>query len=197
MNTSKTVSEQISAFADGELNPEQQEQLIRSLREPAARDDWDRLQLSGDTLRSSESAVAFSAGFSDRMAARLAAEPAFLGAASAMTAGATEPKHQTAAAHAPQRAFRRMAIPGAALAATVLLAVAVGPRLHGAHGGNVASLAQPGGAVAVAALSYDDQTLLRNPQIDEYLAAHQRFSPSLYSTAQYARPSTLATESNK
>lgn len=39
--------------------------------------------------------------------------------------------------------------------------------------------------------------MLRDPEIDQYLLAHQRFSPSLYSTAQYARSATFATDKDK
>lgn len=196
MNTSKTVNEQISAFADSEVPAEQQEHFVKALREPTAREAWDTYHLIGDTLRSSDSAVTLSAGFAGRMAARLAAEPSFLGNATAVN----NPAHVGSVIQAPsvpQRALRRLALPGAAMAATVLLAVAVGPRLHGNHPESVASAARPAAVVAVSAGMRDDQTVLRNPQIDEYLVAHQRFSPSLYSTAQYARPSTFATESNK
>ncbi len=38
---------------------------------------------------------------------------------------------------------------------------------------------------------------LRDPLIDQYLLAHQRFSPSVYSTAQYARSAAFANEKDK
>jgi sigma-E factor negative regulatory protein RseA len=39
--------------------------------------------------------------------------------------------------------------------------------------------------------------VLRDPRIDEYLMAHQRFSPSVYSSAQYARSATFASDTGK
>lgn len=39
--------------------------------------------------------------------------------------------------------------------------------------------------------------VLRDPSLDEYLMAHQRFSPSVYSTAQFARSSTFANEAGR
>jgi len=42
-----------------------------------------------------------------------------------------------------------------------------------------------------------ENEILRDPGIDEYLLAHQRFSPSVYSTAQYARSATFAVDSDK
>lgn len=52
-------------------------------------------------------------------------------------------------------------------------------------------------AVLAQAASADPVVILRDPQIDEYLLAHQRFSPSLYSTAQFARSATFAADSGK
>lgn len=40
-------------------------------------------------------------------------------------------------------------------------------------------------------------TMLRDPRIDDYLLAHQRFSPSLYSGAQYVRSASFANDSEK
>jgi sigma-E factor negative regulatory protein RseA len=45
--------------------------------------------------------------------------------------------------------------------------------------------------------SVKDEVILRDPRIDEYLVAHQRFSPSLYSTARYVRNAPFIAESNK
>ncbi|MBI3231122.1 MAG: sigma-E factor negative regulatory protein [Burkholderiales bacterium] len=42
-----------------------------------------------------------------------------------------------------------------------------------------------------------DFVYLRDPQFDQYLLAHQRFSPSVYSTAQYARSAAFANEKDK
>ncbi|MES2933835.1 MAG: sigma-E factor negative regulatory protein [Pseudomonadota bacterium] len=39
--------------------------------------------------------------------------------------------------------------------------------------------------------------MLRDPGIDDYLLAHQRVSPSIYSTAQYARSATFSSDSEK
>jgi sigma-E factor negative regulatory protein RseA len=43
----------------------------------------------------------------------------------------------------------------------------------------------------------NEAVVLRDPGLDEYLLAHQRFSPSVYSTAQFARSSTFANDSGK
>jgi sigma-E factor negative regulatory protein RseA len=41
------------------------------------------------------------------------------------------------------------------------------------------------------------EVVLRDPRIDDYLLAHQRFSPSMYSTAQFARSATFETAPGK
>ncbi len=39
--------------------------------------------------------------------------------------------------------------------------------------------------------------MLRDPRIDDYLAAHQRFSPSVYSSAQYVRSAAFVSDSGQ
>ena len=198
MNTVKSINEQVSAFADGEFDTSPQDQIVKALREPAIHEAWTTYHIIGDTLRSRDSAVTMSAGFTERLAARLAAEPAFLGNAAPLAASpAAHCASHEMATSAFRTTGRKFAMPGAALAATVLLAVAMGPRIYHAQEGRLASIAQPAGIIATAMPAHDGEAVLRNPQIDEYLVAHQRFSPSLYSTAQYARPSTFAAESSK
>lgn len=50
-------------------------------------------------------------------------------------------------------------------------------------------------AATIAAVH--DGQMLRDERIDEYLAAHQRFSPSVYSTAQYTRSAAFVGDSEK
>lgn len=49
----------------------------------------------------------------------------------------------------------------------------------------------------VVTLEQQQGEVLRDPRIDEYLMAHQRFSPSVYSSAQYARSATFASDTGK
>lgn len=201
MNISTSSNQHISTIIDGECDASHQDASLDALHEAAGREAWDTYHLLGDVLRSNDSAVTFSAGFSERMAARLAGEPTFLGppatAPSMMPSARRDCTADAGSRALGSRALRRIAVPGA-LAATVLLAVAVGPRLYEAHEGRLAgALGGTTGVVSMASAARDGEAVLRNPQIDEYLVAHQRFSPSLYSTAQYARPSTFATEASK
>ena len=55
-------------------------------------------------------------------------------------------------------------------------------------------VAQEGGQIS--GLSQQGE-VARDPRIDEYLMAHQRFSPSMYSSAQYARSAGFTIDSDK
>ena len=187
MNTNKTSDARISAFADGSLDGAQHEQLLLALEQPEARQTWETYHCIGDVLRLPDTAVEFSAGFAARMADRLAAEPAHLGAsavaAPVMDTGAGQPWHAG-------MMLRKFGMRGAGVAAAVVFTLIAIPKLslqqHGSDSNaSIAKLADPAGAAA--------GEVLRNPQIDEYLLAHQRYSPSVYNTAQYARSATFST----
>lgn len=79
MDTNRKTRETISAFADGELPESEHELALASLREPDGRQTWALYHRIGDLLRASPPAPAYapelSPAFSDRLAARLAAEP--------------------------------------------------------------------------------------------------------------------------
>jgi sigma-E factor negative regulatory protein RseA len=53
------------------------------------------------------------------------------------------------------------------------------------------------GQLAVVSGTGTGEVVLRDPRIDDYLLAHQRFSPSMYSTAQFARSATFETAPGK
>jgi sigma-E factor negative regulatory protein RseA len=195
MNTKDMSREQISALADGELSDQQLEVALAALRQQDARADWDVYHQIGDVLRSDDMAVSLSPEFSARMAARLEAEPAIVA-----------PIVQTVPSIAP-RPSRRWAIPGMVAAAAMAgIAFVTTPHLMVALQGQsdasaVASstpaLAVPSASESTVAASVAGDVVLRDPRIDDYLLAHQRFSPSVYSTAQYARSATFATDSSK
>jgi sigma-E factor negative regulatory protein RseA len=78
MDTHKTLHEHISALADGELSDSERELAFAALDTPEGQAAWRAYHLAGDVLRSTSDG-ALSAGFSARLAAALAAEPAFGG----------------------------------------------------------------------------------------------------------------------
>lgn len=185
MNTSKSMQEQISAFVDGELAPAVEASVLAALRSPAERAAWDDYHHIGDILRSVEMAAAVRSDFATRMAAHLAAEPTFIAATAEVAPADLRP------AVGQARWLKSFAISGVAIAAAVVLTIVGIPRMATLQGAAVGKSDAP--ALNAAA----GVTMLRDPRVEEYLLAHQRFSPSVFSTAQFARSATFATDSLK
>lgn len=205
MDTKEMTREQISALADGELADQHVELALAALRQDEGRADWEIYHQIGDVLRSDDMAVSLSPGFTARMAARLDAEPTII-------APAFDPNRDDSAdssrnrigAGARTSQARRWALPSmAAAAAMATVAFFTTPQLMVALKGDdaareaVSKMASGVDQTGVVAASAPEGVVLRDPRIDDYLMAHQRFSPSLYSTAQFARSATFATDSNK
>jgi sigma-E factor negative regulatory protein RseA len=74
MDTNKKNREYISALADDEVAPGDQELALAALLTPEGRAAWETYHRIGDTLRAAASPD-LSPGFAERLAARLAAEP--------------------------------------------------------------------------------------------------------------------------
>ncbi|MGV3655331.1 MAG: sigma-E factor negative regulatory protein [Noviherbaspirillum sp.] len=210
MDTNKMMKERISALSDGELGYAEVDGALAELRSPEGRTLWQNYHEIGDMIRSEEMTIRLSPDFSARMSAMLAAEPTYV-------APAIEPElRREAPAQARQPWLRRFALPGAAAAALAALGLAGAPQLMVALEGAPAPIEAPpamakverpvshgsiiAAAAPAAAGSVDAQSqpvMLRDMSLDEYLMAHQRFSPSVYSSAQFARSSTFANESGK
>lgn len=199
MRTNEISREQISALADGVLDDPQIDIALTALRQDAVRADWEVYHQIGDVLRSDDMAVTLSPGFAERMAARLDAEPTIVAPGSAT--GVAVKIAQT-----EKHSLKRWAAPSiAAAAAMAAIAFVTTPQLMVALRGeepraeDVSIAAAPSvnekGAVVMAPAA--EGVILRDPRIDDYLLAHQRLSPSVYSTAQYARSATFSSDSGK
>jgi sigma-E factor negative regulatory protein RseA len=99
-------------------------------------------------------------------------------------------------------AIKRFAVPGMAMAAVAIAAFLTVPQMMKQNESAViaakpAAIVMASAAPATVTVASQDGDVLRDPRIDEYLLAHQRFSPSVYSTAQYARSATFAVDSDK
>jgi len=202
MDTTQKTREQVSALADGELHDAELDAAFAALRNADAGADWELYHRIGDALRSEEVAnVALSNDFSSRLSARLAAEPAIVAPVGGVKTGQAVPA-----------SARRWALPGfAAAAAMAGIAFVATPQLMVALNGEATSAAGqpvvaevrqtppvvPVAAAGPAVAEESGAVVLRDPHVDDYLLAHQRFSPSIYSTAQYARSATLATQPDK
>lgn len=195
--------ERISELVDGELSDDHLPLAFSSLNGEDGQNTWDLYHQIGDILRSDDMAISLSPQFASSFSARLEAEPTVL----APKVGAVQMGEQQSsiAASGGSQAPKRFSMQGLAVAVTItVFAVMSVPQLMVAMKGTVP---QNGNApIAVAAVhsaspvitaQEEEGTVLRDPQIDQYLLAHQRFSPSAYSIAQYARPATFAADSNK
>jgi sigma-E factor negative regulatory protein RseA len=213
METKNMTQEQISALVDNELSDEQVNLALAALRQADGRDAWDIYHQIGDVLRSDEMAHDFSPDFTARLMARLDAEP---------TVMAPQPKQvaeqpslvAVGGGRSMSVAFRRFGAPTAMAAVAVIALIASPQLLVGLKGDSAkdssstqmvasAGLDQRGSLQNVAAqditvsAATQNGVLLRDPKIDEYLLAHQRFSPAWNSSAQYARSATFASGTAK
>lgn len=203
MDTKQKTREQISALADGELQDAELDLALAALRDKDTAADWELYHRIGDALRSEEVAdVSLSKDFSARLAARLDAEPAILA-----------PVAVKPVTNSSNLRSKRWALPGLAAAAAMAgIAFVSTPQLLVAlNGKDSSSTTQVAAdikaeAVVVPVADAGDASkrteeggavVLRDPRIDDYLLAHQRFSPSVYSSAQYARSATLVAQPDK
>ncbi|WP_198971008.1 sigma-E factor negative regulatory protein [Xylophilus sp. ASV27] len=190
-------SEALSALADGALQGEAFARAVERLgRDEAARSQWHAYHVIGDVLRSSELARgAADGGFVDRLQARLAAEPplALAQAEAVELTPAVPPMPAREAAN--HDAFRWKMVAGfASLAAVAAIGWNSFATLEAAAPPAGATLAQAAPGAAVVAqqdnagvggggqvpsfvMTGNDaapQVMLRNPRLDEFLAAHNQ-----------------------
>ena len=189
MNTMNMTREQISAFADNELSDGHLDVTLAALRQQEGRDTWNLYHQIGDALRSDDLNAQVNTDLTSRIFASLDAEPTIMVAA----------KQRVSVAK--QDVIKRFAMPGMAVAAVAVAAFLTVPQMMTQNAPVIASNPAP---IVLASATPDkvtvasqDGDVLRDPRIDEYLLAHQRFSPSVYSTAQYARSATFAVDSDK
>ena len=172
----------LSALADGEASAAHVAAACHAWREdPAARQTWHAYQLIGDVLRSDELARPASAdvAFLSRLRTRLADEPVVL---APMPVLVREPASELAAtrmqtAAASGRASSRWLVPAAVAAGFVAVAgVLVVTRINAPDSGVVEARASAPGSQAVAAATAPTTpavTMIRSPELDAYLRAHQ------------------------
>jgi sigma-E factor negative regulatory protein RseA len=140
--------EEVSQLMDGELDAERVEHACHGLRETASMETWVCYHVIGDTLRGCSG---LSPGFAERFATRLGAEPTVL----------APPPHR------PARAAVAWAVAASAAAVAVVGWVAL------------TTMPVPPGAVAtVRDASAVRAADVRRPVENEYLLAHQEYSPT-------------------
>ncbi len=178
--------QQVSAFADGELPDHEVDAAIAALRAPGGRSDWDIYHQIGDTLRSEPMAAPLSAGFSDRFAARLAAEPTLL---------------------APKPRLRDRLSVGWPVAAAAMAAALTGfviaPQIMRDDAVDrvvpttVAEAVSHASVIAQADIPRSDIAASQaSANASDYIRIHHSSHPSLYGTTQLARPVDLNSTSD-
>lgn len=90
MDTHKKIREHISALSDGELPAADLELAFAALQGADGQHAWNTYFRIGDELRA-QATPGLSAGFAERLAEKLAAEPAHARRAAPATAGAATP----------------------------------------------------------------------------------------------------------
>lgn len=201
MNTNEMSREQISALVDGELNGPQIDVALAALRQPDVSAEWDIYHQIGDVLRSDDMAITLSPGFAARFAERLDAEPTIIAPASQSIK--TQATKASSVPGLKRWAFPSMITAAAMAAVTFVTTPQLMVALKGDTGhdqvSTVAAAPAPGETAGMMAVSRSEPEgiVLRDARIDDYLLAHQRFSPSVYSSAQYARSATFASDSGK
>ena len=187
MNTEQSIRQQVSEFADGELEPQQVQTLLAALNGPAPnalRQDWDLYHYIGDCLRSEPMADDVSAGFSDRLAERLQGETTVLAPISGKLAG-------------------RLRGWGAALTAVAAAAMgfALSPSFfHAPVATSPAALASGHTRVTspvASAMLADASSATANSKAADYIQLHQSANPSLYGAPALARQAALSSGTEK
>lgn len=181
MGKGELSRQQISVFADGELPDDEVPVVMAALRAADHASDWDIYHQIGDVLRSETLAAPVSAGFTERLAARLAAEPPLLA-----------PK--------PRLVDRlRPAWPVAAAAmAAALTGFVIAPQfMHGdATDNTVITAAESVSHGSVIAKTDFPASVDDTHALNDYIRIHHGSYPSLYGAAQLARPVNLEINSD-
>lgn len=212
MNTSTTQHESISALADGELDDAPLDAVLASLQVAGSRQTWELYHQIGDVLRSDDLALKLSPDFATRFSAMLEAEPVIF----APNALAKDP------AATASRRNNYFGWAAAGMTAAAMFALVLAPQLQHTLGGDsapaiqISKAPQAEGGVQLASNSgktanlvasadtrdtakkLDEQPdMLRDPRIDSYLMAHQRFSPAISNGTQYVTRATAISSASE
>lgn len=202
MNTDLMQREQLSALADGQLQGDELAQALQFAAQDEGQSTWQLYHLVGDVMRSPELARHQRGNFSGLMRLReqLAQEPMHERFPEAVSVVEQIALPETAVA-ANASVFRwKMAAGFASLAAVAAIGWSSFAGLQGA-GSSGAQLAaapaptQPAGPVVTVAGNDGQQVMIRDPRLDELLAAHKQFgsTSALQMPAGFLRNATFET----
>jgi sigma-E factor negative regulatory protein RseA len=203
METKNMTKEQISALLDSELSDAHIDVALAALRQSEGRVTWDVYHHIGDVLRSDDMAQGLHSDFTARMLARLDEEPPILAPQVRQIEQLQNAQAISGMRFAPS--FKRYGFPSAVAAAVICAVVLVPQLIKGSKTDTMAPMtivvppSQPGMPAATLASAggpTQEGTMVRDPRISQYLLAHQRYSPSWNSSAQYARSATYTVTSD-
>lgn len=170
--------EVLSAFVDGYLGPDQSAEVVQRLvGDPDGRDTWHTYHVIGDVLRDRSLApTAKELEFAQRLHEKIAAQSPLMPLGRAQEAQSAEVAHGHRLQSANQDRFNWKMVAGlAALGLGVLMAFGVrenGQILQSERMAAQDAVTNPGTSVAVA--SGEEGVMLRNPELDALLTAHQQ-----------------------
>lgn len=212
MDKNLTQREQLSALADGQLDGEAWEQAVQFAHEEAGRSSWNLYHLVGDVLRSPELAHhADNGAFLQRLQQSLAQEPV-PGRPAQESLQTVEPPQALPRQAANASLFQWKMVAGlASVAAVAVVGWSSWSSLQGAPtSAPLIALSSAPSAQAVAleptalppaaaVLAQADSSMstppvmLRDPRLDELLAAHQQFgnTSALQMPARFLRNATF------
>lgn len=172
MNQDLKQREQLSALADGQLQGDELAQALRFAAQDDGRDAWQLYHLVGDVLRSSDLARPADGGaFLAQLQQKIAQEPVRPGTAQEVLVQ-VQPRQ---AANASLFRWKMMA-GFASLAAVAAMGWNVlEAQRGGVQGPQLAAAPTVAPAQVVATSGQDPQVMLRDPRLDELLAAHKQF----------------------
>lgn len=182
MNTDLMKREQLSALADGELQGEELAQALQFATQDEGQSTWQIYHLVGDVLRAPELARHQPGNQSMvmRLREQLAQEPLYGRLSEAMPEVQQVAMPETAVSANSSVFLWKMAAGFASLAAVAAIGWSSLAGLQGGatSGAQLAAAPAPSqSAAAVASVSVNDgqQVMIRDPRLDELLAAHKQF----------------------
>lgn len=200
MNEDQKRREQISALVDGELEGREFAQAVQLAVDESGQQTWRMYHLVGDVLRSPELARTGSDDFLAGFRARLAQEDMRHGDLPALddqprmlagSRGGALPEEEAANA----AVFRWKMVAGlASLAAVVAVGWGSFSALQGeSEGARLAGGASTAAPVAAATEAERGQVMIRDPRLDELIAAHKQYggASALQMPADFLRNATF------
>jgi len=188
-----SLKEQISALVDGEVQFNELDGVLQQLRTEQAKEDWALYHQIGELINSEDLSINLNQKFMSNLQAKLASEPAYI-----------RPKTKAPISLRQKTTYTVTY----AVACTVALILFMIPEFAGnddtpssaLFSDNPTALAvhrqQPDSAIATLASASRanpvptqptdlQPDMVRDPDIDRLLAAHQRYSTSMYSAVEY------------